>query len=219
MTEGTRGRSFDALAKGLASGDVSRGKALKLMGAALLGGLLASIPTVAGAKPKANKCIKDKQCPAGTTCVSGVCVNAPNVLYCSCQDGTQLDTCTSLDCGSDFVPGSGSDQVCASLCGARHGGGSTNFCIANNYPQCGAVPPPPPGPGPNNVDCHCQAGGMPPAFFLPLCTQVRGRVVLRSPYTGSCISLTPDAARIQRSRDRPPWPSQDVTVLYRNTNS
>jgi hypothetical protein len=158
MTEGTRGRSFDALAKGLASGDVSRGKALKLMGAALLGGLLASIPTVAGAKPKANKCIKDKQCPAGTTCVSGVCVNAPNVLYCSCQDGTQLDTCTSLDCGSDFVPGSGSDQVCASLCGARHGGGSANFCIANNYPQCGAVPPPPPGPGPNNVDCHCQDG-------------------------------------------------------------
>jgi hypothetical protein len=43
MTEDTRGRSFDALAKGLASGDVSRGKALKLVGAALL-----SIPTVAG---------------------------------------------------------------------------------------------------------------------------------------------------------------------------
>ena len=48
MTEETRGgRSFDELAKGLASGEVSRGKALRLMGAALVGGALASIPRAA----------------------------------------------------------------------------------------------------------------------------------------------------------------------------
>lgn len=157
MSEEMRERSFDALAKGLASGDVSRGKALKLMGAALLGGMLASTPTVAGAKPNANRCKNDKQCPAGTTCVSNVCVNAPNDLFCNCQDGTQVSTCTSLDCVGG-VPGSGSDQVCVSLCGARHGGGYASYCIANYYPQCGAVPPPPPGPGPNNVDCGCQDG-------------------------------------------------------------
>jgi hypothetical protein len=36
-------RSFDELARGLASGSVSRGKALKLMGAALVGSTLASL--------------------------------------------------------------------------------------------------------------------------------------------------------------------------------
>jgi hypothetical protein len=159
MTEETRGRYFDALAKELASGDVSRGKALKLMGAVLLGGMLASAPTVAGAKPRANRCRKDKQCPAGTTCVSGVCVDAPNFLFCDCQDGS-FTTCTSVDCGSGGVPGSGADQVCVSLCASHGGGGSTSGCIKNYYPQCGAFPPPPPGPGPNNVDCYCQDGAV-----------------------------------------------------------
>jgi hypothetical protein len=52
MTEEQRVSSFDAVAKGLASGTVSRGKALRLMGAALVGGTLAAIPGVALAKPK-----------------------------------------------------------------------------------------------------------------------------------------------------------------------
>ncbi len=43
MSEETNGRSFDELAKGLASGEVSRRKALRLMGAALAGGTLASL--------------------------------------------------------------------------------------------------------------------------------------------------------------------------------
>ena len=43
MTEQTHERSLDELARGLASGTLSRGKALKLMGAALLGGTLASL--------------------------------------------------------------------------------------------------------------------------------------------------------------------------------
>jgi hypothetical protein len=40
----TREHSLDELAKGLASGTVSRRQALRLMGGALLGGVLASIP-------------------------------------------------------------------------------------------------------------------------------------------------------------------------------
>lgn len=43
-------RSFDDLAKGLVSGTISRRGALKLMGGALLGGLLVSIPRVASAQ-------------------------------------------------------------------------------------------------------------------------------------------------------------------------
>jgi hypothetical protein len=41
--------SFDELAKGVASGTLSRGKALRLLGAALVGGAMASIPGVAWA--------------------------------------------------------------------------------------------------------------------------------------------------------------------------
>jgi hypothetical protein len=52
MSEETRERSFDELAKGLASGTLSRGKALRLMGAALVGGALASLPGAAWASHK-----------------------------------------------------------------------------------------------------------------------------------------------------------------------
>jgi hypothetical protein len=44
MTDDRKGSSFDDLAKGLASGEVSRGRAIRMMGAALVGGALASIP-------------------------------------------------------------------------------------------------------------------------------------------------------------------------------
>ena len=43
MSPEARERSFDELAVGLSSGKLSRGKALKLMGAALVGGTLASL--------------------------------------------------------------------------------------------------------------------------------------------------------------------------------
>ena len=54
MSPEARERSFDDLARGLASGSISRGKALRLMGAALVGGGLASIPRVAAAATCAN---------------------------------------------------------------------------------------------------------------------------------------------------------------------
>jgi hypothetical protein len=134
MTEDTRGRSFDALAKGLASGDVSRGKALKLVGAAFLGGMLACIPTVAAAKPKVKRCINDNQCPVGTTCVSNVCmtqtVTGPNLLKCICQDRTEIDTCATLYCGSSIEQ----DAICGPLC-AEHGGEFATGCLPDS-PMC-----------------------------------------------------------------------------------
>ena len=52
MSPEARERSFDELARGLASGGVSRREALKWLGAALLGGAaLAFTPKVAEAKP------------------------------------------------------------------------------------------------------------------------------------------------------------------------
>ncbi len=60
-----REHSFDELARGLASGSVSRGKALRLLGAALVGSALASIPGVAlaageGGNRECVKCCKEK---------------------------------------------------------------------------------------------------------------------------------------------------------------
>jgi hypothetical protein len=49
MPPEARERSFDELARGLASGTLSRGKAIRWMGGALLGAALASFPRVAWA--------------------------------------------------------------------------------------------------------------------------------------------------------------------------
>jgi hypothetical protein len=60
--------SVDELAKGLATGTLSRRKALRLVGAALVGGVLASIPGVAWAQPQRPAGACRPQCPEGYTC-------------------------------------------------------------------------------------------------------------------------------------------------------
>src|SRR5215208_4247163 len=70
---------FDALARGLADGSITRGKALRLMGAALAGGALGSlgIGEAAGDPPgckRAGKhCTRTDQCCGSLVCVSGTC--------------------------------------------------------------------------------------------------------------------------------------------------
>jgi hypothetical protein len=118
MRDDRREVSFDELAKGLASGDLTRGKALRLMGAALLGGTLASVPGIAVAAPKprpnGRKCKQSSQClsgncqggvcqaagcPSGTTECNGSCVTNctsgqvldPSTCTCVCPTGTVLD--------------------------------------------------------------------------------------------------------------------------------
>ena len=75
MAREMRDHSFDELARGLASGGISRGRALRLMGAALVGGTLASLGGVAAAddlcKPARKKCRKNQQCCSGQ-CVDRV---------------------------------------------------------------------------------------------------------------------------------------------------
>ena len=72
MSEETRGRSIDELAKGLASGSLSRRKALRLMGAALVAGALGAIP--------AEVAFAAARCPAGQTSCGKKC----------CDDATQV---------------------------------------------------------------------------------------------------------------------------------
>ena len=109
MSQETTNRSFDELARGLASGTLSRGKALRLMGAALVGGTLASLgigeaaADPPGCKRNGKHCKRDKQCCSGN-CEGGACAPA-------CQDENdcpanqcQQATCTNGVCGVENLP-------------------------------------------------------------------------------------------------------------------
>jgi hypothetical protein len=76
VSQQTSNQSFDELASGLASGTLSRGKALRLMAAALLGGALSFTPKVAEALPQAihnpHKCNSAGGCTEGSCC-GGTC--------------------------------------------------------------------------------------------------------------------------------------------------
>jgi hypothetical protein len=91
MSPEARERSFDELARGLANGNVSRGKALRLMGGALLGSLLASIPGVAQAAqcpPGFKRCPTQSSappvgcCPEESICCGDNCCNPLSAVCC-----------------------------------------------------------------------------------------------------------------------------------------
>jgi hypothetical protein len=86
--------SFDELAKGLANRSLSRGDALKWVGAAIVGGLLASIPGVAWASHKPSHAPPGQsppppppppECPSTQVCGSACCQSGE-----SCVNGTCL---------------------------------------------------------------------------------------------------------------------------------
>jgi hypothetical protein len=105
----TGASSFDEIAVGLSSGTLSRGKALRLMGAALVGGLLASLPGIAQAAPPL--CSRRRPCPGDCGCISlakgeracqdafailplvsscGECANYPGTVCVALRGGRQL---------------------------------------------------------------------------------------------------------------------------------
>jgi Cys-rich repeat protein len=131
MTGEAREHSFDELTRGLASGSISRGKALRLMGAALVGGALGSLGIgEAGAdnlcKPEGKKCRHDAQCCSGN-CSGGKCAACPsgqvlcngNCVSNSCPTGQTFNTTTcQCECPSGQV-----------LC---NGNCVSNSCLANS---------------------------------------------------------------------------------------
>jgi len=92
-SEGSRGElshpqkrivdGFDEVAKGLAAGTISRGRALKLAGSALLGGgMLAMFPGVAGAQQGGcadKQAINNKRCPRSKCGLNNNCRCATTV--------------------------------------------------------------------------------------------------------------------------------------------
>ena len=84
MATQTTERSLDELAKGLASGTLSRGKAIRWMGGALLGAALASFPGVAWA----NDCRRlGRECRRDSQCCSKNCVRWGEHKVCGCPEG------------------------------------------------------------------------------------------------------------------------------------
>jgi Stigma-specific protein, Stig1 len=140
--------SFDELAKGLASRSISRRKAVRWMGGALLGSVLAIVPGVeAFAAPKPPK----GRCQAGFVNCRGTCVKIEsNPSHCGgCfTQCSPNEVCTSGQC---CVP----ERICggSQCCGADEsccdcGDGSPVCCPSGTY--CA-------GCGPTGSIC-CQSG-------------------------------------------------------------
>ncbi len=88
------GYSFDELARGLASGTISRGQALKLVGAGILGGALITLwPNEAQALSFRRRCRRR----GGTVCrtPTGSRVCCPRTTVCS--NGRCIRTCNNFD--------------------------------------------------------------------------------------------------------------------------
>ena len=110
MSPEARERSFDELARGLANDRLSRGRMLRLMGAALLGGTLTSFGFggIAAAqdqndqgqneecKPLNQKCRRNTQCCSGN-CAGGKCAAACTANGGSCSINSE---CCSGRCGA-----------------------------------------------------------------------------------------------------------------------
>jgi hypothetical protein len=129
--------SLDELSKELATGTLSRGKAIRWMGGALLGAALASFPGVAWA----NDCRRlGRECRRDSQCCSRNCIRRGDDKVCGCPEGKTRcnDRCVNLErnenhCGSCFNRCEEGeecvDSACTPTC-AQNG----SICSAND--QC-----------------------------------------------------------------------------------
>ena len=127
MSPEARERSFDELARGLASGELSRRKALRLMGAALVGGALGSLGIGAAAaddecKPVNAKCRKNHQCCSGNCSKSGT----SRFGTCACQENGGSCANNSQCCSGNCASG-----TCAAACTSNGG-----FCFSDDSECC-----------------------------------------------------------------------------------
>jgi hypothetical protein len=126
VSQETSNRTFDELARGLASGSITRGKALKLMGAALLGGTLASVVGIGeaaadptGCKRNGKHCKRDNQCCSGHCSSSGTCGVRP------------------VGCASNGVRCGSASVCCSGHCESTNAGPANfTFCCAEVLSPC-----------------------------------------------------------------------------------
>src|SRR3954470_17669338 len=124
--------AFDELARGLADGTVTRRRVLKLMGAALLGGLgamvgLGTLTDDADAKKRKRK--RKKKASSTSVCGPTTCPGC-----CSAGSCVQLAQQSATVCGR----GGGACVACA----------AGRACVDGACTSSPGPPPPPPGPPP-----------------------------------------------------------------------
>jgi hypothetical protein len=163
MATETTESSFDELTRGLASGTLSRGRALKLIGAALVGGTLASLGI---REASADKCKRNgKKCKKNSQCCSGIC--STNGTCAACPDGRVLlsngTTCAILCTGVPSPSGFGDcpcgDDSCTQRFPASTSGGICALFSGSSFIECETDEVCPPGefcaPSPNSPIGEC----------------------------------------------------------------
>src|SRR5215217_6560436 len=119
---------FDELARGLADGTLTRGKALRLMGAALLGGTLASLGMGGEAAGDPPECKRNgKHCTSNNQCCSQNCSG----VSCQAQTTTTSTSTTSTSTTTPTTSTSTSTTPTSTTTMCLPNGGT---CSANN--QC-----------------------------------------------------------------------------------
>ena len=171
---------FDDLARGLADGTLTRGKALRLMGAAVVGGALGSLGmgTEASADPPGCK-RNGKTCTRGTQCCSGNCSGGT----CQAQTTTTTtststttpttSTSTSTSTTSTSTTSTSTTPMCrpdGETCGTANSECCSGFCVNNTCRPIG-----------NRFTCRCTnsqafqpCSSMPcePDSIIPVCSSV-----------------------------------------------
>src|SRR3712207_2670249 len=151
MPERTRERSFDELAKGLAAGSVSRRKAIRLMGAALVGGALASFPGAAWAAKKGGGGGKSACAKYCKTLFEG---DTAAQEECTAQGTKGTGPC--FECGGPAKPAptcSGTQTLNTTTCQCEEGGGVPDLCSGVEPGECGTCTRDSIGYPPGA--CHC----------------------------------------------------------------
>jgi hypothetical protein len=146
VSQDTSNHSFDELARELASGSITRGKALRLMGAALVGGALGSVgigeaaAAPIGCKRDGKKCKNGTQCCSGN-CSGGICVSCPsgqelcggNCVSTSCPTTGQIFEPSCCCCVAQCDPACPSPCMCETLADGSDsvcGDCTTGTCLA-----------------------------------------------------------------------------------------
>ena len=123
-----RERSFDELAKGLASGTISRRRVLRLMGSAIVGTVLASVSGVAWAAPPEGR---GRPCSKGEKKCGDTCCSSPEDLCCRgvCTN-VVFDRFNCGRCGNECAAGEGCcGERCVPLNTEQNCGGCNNACL------------------------------------------------------------------------------------------
>jgi hypothetical protein len=179
MARGTTESSFDELASGLARGTLSRGKALRLMGAALLGGTLASLGigeaagNPPGCKPNGKHCKRDTQCCSGN-CEGRVCQAGGG-----CPIGSTL--CGGA-CVSNLCPAGQAFNPSTCQCGVCPPG--TTICTSGTLPGLNAC-----CPLETHIAC-CGGSILDPCHIVdPTCQEIDAHIIgcISTSCPGGCV--------------------------------